>query len=761
MRNILRFGTAAWVAFAAGSQAFAQGQSDAPAPNVGEEIIVTAQRRAENAQDVPISMTALTGSMLKNSNVVTIYDLPRVAPSLRVDTGITATKARVLVRGVGSQGGTGIEPSIATFIDGVYVPREGQSTGAYLDLAGLELLRGPQGTLFGRNASVGAINLRSALPEDEFSGRLALEAGNGERYRVEGHQNLPVGEGAAFRLAGFGELYRGLFYNQLDDQHYGAADSYALRLTGKFDLAPNISWTVRGNIAGRNGNEATMGPLVISSIPPGRLAVWNARLATIGSTQDLTPFDHKFNQYIADRVDDTQWGLNSTLEWDVGSGYTLKLINAYQDWDNFTAITNVLSAVSPTLEDNTTWNSKSNSHELQFISPLGGRFSFVGGLYYFHEKWTSDNLFLIRQDGCTLLFPTLPTCQAQTDRDLFNRTSVQYTDSYAVYAQGTYKILPTVDVVLGGRWTHDDKKGVFSQVVNTQIGSFFATAENRTITISNQRFTYRANLNWRPNDDLLFFTSYSTGYKSGGFDTNTQSQIINRVVAPETTRSAEIGMKSDLFDRLLQANITAYRMKVKNFQDRAFQGVQASIINAGDIRTQGVEVDTILRVSDAFRINASVAYLDAVFTSYPTATNLPGLPGTRDITGKRPTFTPKWSGTIGAEYRGELGGGMNFLLRGDLAFNSSANIGQVNNADPATVQSGYQVLSARATLFGRDDRWSVSLFGDNLTDEGYCTSFTYVVLGAATGLAIPGQSAFRCNTVSRPRSYGISGSVSF
>ncbi|WP_031298874.1 TonB-dependent receptor [Sphingobium lactosutens] len=761
--------------------AFAQEAAvEAETQNSSEDIIVTAQRRAENVQDVPISITALNNTMLKNSNIVTIYDLPRVAPSLRVDTGIGATRARVIVRGVGSQGGTAIEPSVAGFLDGVYIPREAQMVGAYLDLQGLELLRGPQGTLFGRNASVGAINLRSALPEDTFSGNLAAEIGNGERYRTEGYVNVPISDGAALRLAGFGELNRGLWYNRLDDKHYGASDSFALRLSGKFDLSSNLSWIVRGNVARRNGNEAAMGALLTSSIPDGRLPGFLARLATIGSNDvDLTPFDHRFNQYVGDHVDDTQWGVNSTLQWDFDSGFSLKLIDAYQYWENSTALTNVFGVETPTLSDFLSYKSKSHCHELQLISPtdrlLDGRLSFVAGLYYFHESWLSDDAYQIYTDGCRLLFPAGPpgaVCPGQTNTDLFNRRFTQVTDSYAAYAQTTFKLLPTVDLVLGGRWTRDEKSGHAIQVVNRSLGANFALPEDRRLALANERFTYRTNLNWRPTDNLLFFGSYSTGYKSGGFDSSTLTgalppappgTLLDRTLKPETVRSAEIGMKSELFDKLLQLNVTLFRMKVKNFQDRLTNGIAFRVVNAGDLRNQGVETDMQLRLSEVLRFNASVSYLDAVFTSYPTATALPGQTGTRDITGERPTFAPKWSGSLGAEFRHDISGGMRFLFRSDVSFVSSANINQINNADPYTVQPAYQLLSARATLYGKDDRWSVSVFGDNLTDTGYCTSYTYQALGGLLGVVDPatGRSALRCNSVSRPRSYGVRASFSF
>lgn len=736
------------------------------------DIVVTAQRRAERLQDVPISVSAFNAGMLESANVTTVFDLPRLAPSLQLDTGLQAAKARLVIRGIGSAGGSAIEPSVATFIDGVYIPREGATIGAYLDLEGLEVLRGPQGTLFGRNASVGALNLRSARPKDEFSGRIGVEGGTGERYRAEGFINVPLADGAALRFAGFGESFGGLYRNLLDGERVGGADSFATRLTGAFDISPQLSWVVRLNYAGKKGDAFAPYALLPESFPQGQLPVYLARFAAIGSTQvDLDPFDRTINQYVGDHMDDSQWGINSTLNMETGSGFTFRLINAYQDWTNDQVGTGAFSAEIPTLTQFVGWDSESHSHEFQIISPqntlLGGAFDFVAGLYYMNETYRSYEAFLYNTGMCNLVFVNLPaaaynSCINTADQREFDQNFVQETNSFAAYGQATVRFAPALDLVLGARWTRDEKSASIRQDVYSVIGAGAATNEDRGYEIANSRPTWRANLNWRPTPDFLFFASFATGYKSGGVNSQTSPTLVNRVFLPETVENYEIGAKTEWFDRRLQVNATIYRMDVKNFQDRSYNGVNFSLQNAGDIRNQGVELDMIARPIEGLRLNVSLSYLDSVFTSYPGASNLPGMAGIRDISGSRPAFAPEWAGAVGAEYRTGIGTSpYSLMLRADMSFLSDTNIGYINDNNPQTVQKAYQLTSARAVFYGPDDRWSVYAFANNLFDVGYCTSLPYQPFGSLIGAVANGQSALRCNTVGQPRTVGVGAKVDF
>lgn len=738
----------------------------------GGELVVTAQRRAENIQDVPISVSAFNAETLESANIQTVFDLPRLAPSLQLDTGIQAAKARLVIRGIGSAGGSSIEPSVATFIDGVYVPREGATIAAYLDLAGLEVLRGPQGTLFGRNASVGALNLRSALPERDFSGQVTAEAGTGDRYRLEGHVNVPLGEAGGLRFAGYAQTMEGLYYNRLTNSTVGGSDSFAARLTGAFDLSERVAWVVRVNYASREGDAFVPYALLPDTFPAGGLQTYLARLALIGSTDvDLEPFDRTINQYVGDDLKDSQWGVTSTLDFEAGSGFTLRLINAYQDWTSDQYGTGAFSAEVPMLDQFVYWGSESHSHELQLISPqnelLGGRFDFVAGLYFFQENYAYGEAFRFREAMCRSVFvnlaaPLFNSCLANANSRAFDTVFDQDTTSYAAYAQATYRITDTIDVVLGGRFTRDEKDASISQVVYAPIGGLAATNEDRDYEVNNSRFTWRANVNWRPNDDILVFGSYSTGYKSGGVNSQTSGALVERVFRPETVESWELGIKSDWFDRLLQVNATLYQMDVSDFQDRAYNSINFSLQNAGDIRNRGVELEVALRPAQGLRLNAAVSYLDSEFTSYPGASNLPGLPGVRDISGTRPAFAPEWAGAIGGEYRSNIGDGpLSFMVRADMSFVGDTNIGYVNDANPLTVQDAYQLVSARAVLYGAEEKWAISVFADNIFDVGYCTSLPYQPFGGLLGAVAGGQSALRCNTVGTPQTIGVSGTIKF
>ncbi|NIJ37477.1 outer membrane receptor protein involved in Fe transport [Sphingopyxis panaciterrae] len=210
-----------------------------PAPDAGE-IIVTAQRRSERLQDVPIAITSLGSARLEAANVQTLQDLPRIAPTLRGGNGPGTSGVRLSIHGIGSLGNSAIEPSVATFLDGVYIARPGAMYGALLDLDAIEVLSGPQGTLFGRNASVGALNIRTKAPTDRFEGNLAAEIGTGDRYRLDGAVNLPLGEDVALRVAGLVQLFDG-YWKTTGTGGRSGVDNYAVRGTLRARLSDSLT----------------------------------------------------------------------------------------------------------------------------------------------------------------------------------------------------------------------------------------------------------------------------------------------------------------------------------------------------------------------------------------------------------------------------------------------------------------------------------------------------------------------------------------
>jgi iron complex outermembrane recepter protein len=735
-----------------------------------EEVIVTAQKRAESIRDVPLAISAYSGEMLQQANVVQLYDLQRLAPSLRVDTGARADKPRIMIRGIGSSGGTAIEPSAATFVDGVYIPREGATLANYLDIEAVEVLRGPQGTLFGRNASVGAISLRTADPRDETAGSLTAEVGTGDRYKLNGYANIAASDKVAFRFAGLTEVFDGLYENDLTGDRVGGIDTFAGRGSVRVELSDNLEDVFRLGVSRREGNDIfTPYSLLSDSFPPGTLSTYLARFAAIGSNNvDLDPFDSHINQFVDDVLDEDQVSASNELSFTGPNGSVIKLISGFNRWDSEQRGHHVFSAETPTAIQLQHTRSKSHQQELQFISPadfLTRGLSAVGGLYYFEEDLLIDEDFQLAVDGCTLALPTNPlyaSCVANAGSPATDVDFDQTTESLAAYAQLTYAFTERLDLTVGTRWTRDEKDALLVARPLHPIGALLTGTETTPLGVESSKATYRANLAWRPTDAAMIFASFTTGFKSGGFNSAASNVALNqtRVLRPETVESYELGAKTSWFDDVLRLDLVTYQMEIEDFQDRSFTGVSFAVNNAGGIRNRGAELDFSVRPTRGSRLAAGVAYLDSEFTAYPGASRPPGLPGTQDLAGTRPTFTPEWTGTITGELNGTLGkSGMSWSLRSDVAFTTETNVGGVNDNNPDTIQDGYTLLSARASI--SSGRWTASLFGSNLTNEDYCTSLAYQPFAALVGAQVPGHAALRCNVVATPRTFGAALSVDF
>ena len=415
--------------------------SDTTSESAGE-IIVTAQKRAENVQLVPISIAAFNTAALAKGNVETVLDLGRIATNFQTVRSSSTGSTRIGIRGVGSLANTLIEPSVAVFLDGVYVPRSGAILGSFLDIDGIEVLRGPQGTLFGRNASVGALSMHSATPKHEFSGEIAGEVGSFDRYKVSGNVNVPLGENAAFRFAGMGQWYKGPWINNFDGKRYGGSDDVSLRGTLKAKLG-NIDWVVRGDYTKLNGDGVANFDFDASSVSPARLAFIQTAFNG-GPDTNLT--DRVMNQQVAAGLIDKNWGISSTASLDL-NGSTIKLINSYRVWQNNQLDGDIIFFPVSLASRRSLYDSKSQNHELQFISPektwLNGKFDMVAGLYYFTEDFGLSEILNLGSSYCNVLVPAGPgrtacgTYYASTGgAAATNQNVFQNVKSLAVYAQG-------------------------------------------------------------------------------------------------------------------------------------------------------------------------------------------------------------------------------------------------------------------------------------------------------------------------------------
>jgi len=740
---------------------------------VMEEIVVTAQKRVESAQDVPLSVAAFSGETLEKANVTTVLDLPRLVPNMMITRAAQTANVRLTIRGIGAAGNSAIDPSVGTFVDGIYVPRPGALFASFNDMAGVEVLRGPQGTLFGRNATVGGILFRTADPSDYFAASVEAQAGNYGKQRYTAMLNLPVGERLAFRLSGLYDSIDGWAKNELDGKTFGSRDTTAGRLAMKWDITDNLNWTVKvdsSKIGGDGVVEQEIDPNTLTPASRARLT-----LISGGNPPDLTdPFDRKSNQRIVGDLDDKQWGVASTFSWDLAGDYTIRLLSGYRDWENTQYESDTIYMPLDLVARTGGYESTSQSQELQLLSPVdqlfGGHLDFVAGLYYFQEDLFIGETLDLGANFCGLLPPAQrPLCNASQPKlaasDLnFNQDAT----NYAIYAQGNIGITDTLDFVLGGRWTKDEKDGSFVQAVANPfvIAARLRAPETTKLKLDDDEFTYRVGLNWRPNDDILAFASYSTGYKSGGFNSGAGSTALGqkRLFDKEDSENLEFGVKSTLADGRARLNATLFRMDLNDFQDRAFDGTSFNVINAGTLRQQGLELDGELLAADFVRLFGALGYLDSEFTKYPNASCLPydaqvNPSCTQNLKGERASFSPEWSGSLGAQLEGDLGiGNLGYLFRTDVSYQGETGVSGITDGNPQNIQSSVTQLSARfSLLFGKDRDWSISVFGDNLTDEGFCATRFYQPLDTTMGLRDPVSkgTVVRCQ-LTPPRTYGVS-----
>jgi iron complex outermembrane recepter protein len=735
-----------------------------------EEIVVTAQKRAENVQNVPLSIVAVSGQALAAQGITDVLALQRLIPDLRLDTIQQAAGVSLRIRGMGSYSNAAIDPDVAPYIDGVFIPRAGAILTSFLDVADVEVLRGPQGTLFGRNATVGAISINSNAPSFvRDSGSLAVDGGDYGQYKVEGIGNWAVNDSFALRAAVFDSHTDGWFKNTFDGQTYGRSDTVAGRLSAKAAVTPSLTWTGRLDYAQTTGDGVNGNQPDVATLSPAQLAGFEATSQEPASA--LTGPSLTLNQRFDNpSLSDRQIGVSSDLAWDGYGGYSLRLIDSYRRWRNSQDDGDVFGTTLDLLNRFDTFTSDSQSHELQLLSPkdlLSGRLDFVAGLYYFEETYKTTEVWDLGSQYCSFFYGSfhlgslIPPCEAAPQNNATNGVFNQRETSYAAYSQANFKIVPTVTLTLGARYTQDYKTGTFLQLAaNPYMGAGALRApESDVLSTADNHPTWRANLSWQITPEVMSFVSYSTGYKSGGFNNGgslTALTAATRTFLPETSDDVELGLKSTFFQRRLLINADIFQTNLTNFQDRSYTSTGILVRNAGDIRARGVELDSVVIPVEHFNISLGAAYLDSIYSSYP---NAPGLPActvappalpvagvscstVQNLTGQTPQFSPKWQTDLALEYdTSAFANGWTAQVRGTL--NYSSKIFTTSDDNPQSITGGNKLLGARLNFTSPDKTWNLALYGENLTNVKYFTSkivepldSLFDVRNAATGATL-------------------------
>ncbi|MDK2760779.1 MAG: TonB-dependent receptor [Sphingopyxis sp.] len=764
------------VAAAAPAQAMqADGAESAPtaAPDPAyDEIIVTARKREENLQNTPIAITAIGGAQLEARGAVDLTTMQNIAPNLTLKTGGGTSGATftpvINIRGIGQGDFTiNTDPGVGVYIDGVYL---GRSVGSVLDLADVqrvEVLRGPQGTLFGRNTIGGAISVVSKMPDPrETSGSLSITGGSREFAQVRGSINLPLADNLAIRVSAMARQRDGYVDAlQYDDFKLGGEKMWAARAALRWQPTETLTIDVAVDHTERRDPPAATVALQLGDISPGQTGPTGpisnffnrgqgpaaaARLPWISADAPRCATDAAFrnsslscygNAWLAGTSgNNSVWqdrsgnvirpvnklnvtGYVGTVAFDSAIG-TLKSITAYRKFNSTFYGDLDFTPYSIFTNNNVPFDQKQFSQEFQLVgSAFGDRLDYVLGAYYFNEK--GDQAVDLLTPGnvpagqAPALAPFLPYLQTTT-RTIDN-------SSKAAYAQLTFAFTERLKLTGGLRYTDETKD---YRVVQTRA---VGPVQSATGTQGTKIWTPMANLAWQATDDVLLYATYSEGYRAGGFAARFTSGLISPLPSyqPEYVTSYEAGVKSTLFDRRLTLNLAAFRIDYRDIQVTATTpDLPGFVLNLADARFTGFEAEARAILGGGFTANLSAGYTRKQLTSVaPGTVSSDGTNAAVPITTSSVLPGPTWQLNGQLAHRFELKNGGRVDTSFDVHYESRES-NSVANYD-IIYQPSYAEAEARIAYTWPNDRFTLALGARNLFDKQYFTTKTLSSASAA------------------------------
>jgi len=742
-----------------------------------EEVVVTAQKRAQRLQEVPISVTALTATELVANRVDNVRDLNGLAPNLTTRPSAGGSFiANYTIRGLFATGSApGSDKGVSQYIDGVYLQNSGASIFDLADIQRIEVLKGPQGTLFGRNATGGAVTFYTRDPSGEFGGKQDITVGNYGQFRSRTRidtptwgplsgtltythserrgdtRNLGAGTVWDYGPATKGAIGKLTSPKRLGDQNVDAvfaavrfAPSDNFKATYKFDYTKN-DFTPDGN-----GLVATR----TASLGPALGGAFNASATPISRTRTKA-----VNNWFSTPGHTKNYGHNVTMSLEVNPQLTLKNILAYRHSDLFVAnqldgLGGVLLTVAPGVSlpflgiDNSTVTTErqwSNEFQVNYDSDF---MTLTAGYLHFDDRVSTGGP---RGAANTIIFSAVPGFVIPTTNSI---PSFVHLKSDALYAQGEFHVTSQIDAIGGVRWTKDVKDGL-------DRGS----ATPIPIAYDKSQVTYLVGLNYKPTEDILTYVKYSTGYVSGGF-------LANNAYAPETAKSAEAGVKSEWFEHRLRANLALFHVKYTNLQSVTSGatycliqtavpcGAPQVVYNLGNATAKGAELELTAKPVEALTLQGGVGYTHFKIDKLQPFLVSPQNAFTSNFI---PTYRPKWTTNLSAQYdTGEVYAGAHASFRVDATYRSKSytmsggrtlnNVVDPGGIITATTIPSAWLVNGRVALtdvtFGHGLKGTIALWGRNLFDNKDPVFTAY--LGPFTGA-----------TYERARTFGVDLSAEF
>ncbi|MFT4823441.1 MAG: iron complex outermembrane receptor protein [Halioglobus sp.] len=722
-----------------------------------EEVVVTATKRAESLRDVSLSVAVLDGKKMADAGIENADDIGRYIPNTLISSN--GRSSSVVIRGLGSGNNRGFESSVGLFIDGVYYGRDTYLQNAYFDLERVEVVRGPQGTLFGKNTIAGAINITTANPDDEFGGYVKGTFGDFSKRQIEGAISLPLSDTVGLRLSvqdsrrdGYVENTGGGPDGSERETTLGRA-KLRFEPNDRFDGALTVEWA-ETQLTQNNGElHSDASPLAPSPINLG---------GTLSALQAFQLFDPRADDSLNFKVssnEDSELDNQSlitagTFNLQLGEA-TLTYVIGYSDLE-VSSTDDSDFAPYPLLVQDGRENYEQWNHELRLTSPAGGKVDYIAGLYYFTADYETSSV--LTADAFSLLNATLPlVAEGILPRPLglpllTTRTQSleQESDTFSAFGQLTWSIADNLRFIGGLRYSKEDKdadnflrdvdSGPIPLSAALPITPYWvATSRSEEDVLPSLAVEYDFN------DDVLLYASYTEGVKSGGFNPSATSPD-NLEYEGETAGGVEAGFKARLLDGAASLNFTVFRTEFDDLQVSNFNGTSFVVGNAAEATVQGIEADFSWLMMENLRLDASFALLDAQYDEFPNApctalaqaTNPECAISGADLGGEDLLRAPAWSANLGINYAVPLP-----ALEARLTFAADVLLSDsyfVNiDLDAAEEQDSYALLNARIILASADQAWQLALIGRNLTDQEVLTGGADVPLqpGAHFAVLIP------------------------
>ncbi|HET9446825.1 MAG TPA: TonB-dependent receptor [Steroidobacteraceae bacterium] len=708
-------------ALAAMTTPFAASAQQTPQTAQLEEIIVTAERRAESLQDIPIAISAFSGEDIEQSGVEGIESLKQLSPSLQFGKG--PIDNFVSIRGIGAELiNVSAEAGVSIAQDGVPFASQTMFDADFLDVERVEVLRGPQGTIAGRNATGGTVNIYSRRPTAEFAGQVRAEIGNYDRRQLEGILSGPIGGAVLGRLAVRGERADGWLKNEFTGQDFNDADDFKVRASLLAGLTDNLE----AHLIFEHS---------VDKSSPMLVALGRARPDRPSYPEVVGAAEYDEDE----RVFSANYPSNRRVETDKG---TLRLAWDLGPQSNFTAITGYVantnsgqfggSTIDPLVVfdylETDVWQL---SQELTFTTDLtDNQDLIVGGLY-------------LKSNAHEPLSFGLPP--AGVPVDAFDFTADQELESYAIYSQWRYRLTDNWRMSLGARYTRD-KKDYYEE-------DFVSGFPLPIVDVSESwgAFTPRFALDYAPTNDMMFYASVSRGFKAGGINAFATTDGTFDEYEPEFVWNHEIGMKANWLDNRLNTTLAGFYMDYSDVQQNLrILNVQTgvllpNVVNASDATIAGVEAGLSAQVTEGFKLTAAAVWLDATYDKLVTNDLVYPELGQRDLSGNRLARAPEWQFSGSAEYGFALGSSLGAAIRADYQWQSRQFFSFYNHE--LNSQESYGLLNLSVAVAPKDGRWLVSAFARNVTDEFYVF---YAEANVPAGFPSLGGA------VGPPRMYGLS-----